>query len=38
MTIETWLKGLGLERYLELFQKNDIDEDVLPDLTESDLE
>ncbi|MGI9507231.1 MAG: AAA family ATPase, partial [Geminicoccaceae bacterium] len=38
MTIETWLKGLGLERYLELFHENDIDEDVLPDLTESDLE
>lgn len=38
MTIETWLKGLGLERYLELFHENDIDEDVLSDLTETDLE
>ena len=38
MTIETWLKGLGLERYLDLFYENDIDQDVLPDLTETDLE
>jgi len=38
MTIETWLKELGLERYLDLFHENDIDQDVLPDLTEADLE
>ncbi|MGH1478754.1 MAG: AAA family ATPase [Geminicoccales bacterium] len=38
MTIEAWLKELGLERYLDLFHENDIDQDILPDLTETDLE
>jgi len=37
-TIEAWLKEIGLERYLELFQDNDIEPDVLPDLSEADLE
>ncbi|MEM7045585.1 MAG: adenylate/guanylate cyclase domain-containing protein [Pseudomonadota bacterium] len=37
-TIETWLKEIGLERYLELFRDNDIEPDVLPDLTETDFE
>lgn len=38
MTIETWLAELKLERYAGLFAENDIDLDVLQDLTESDLE
>ena len=37
-TIEAWLKEIGLERYLELFQDNDIDPEILPDLTEADFE
>ena len=35
--ITTWLKDLGLERYSELFVKNEIDFDVLPELTSEDL-
>ena len=29
--------GLGLERYAQAFRDNDIDADVLPDLTDDDL-
>jgi predicted ATPase/class 3 adenylate cyclase len=35
--IATWLKTLDLERYLTAFQQNDIDADVLPELTAEDL-
>jgi class 3 adenylate cyclase/tetratricopeptide (TPR) repeat protein len=33
-----WLASLGLERYAERFEQDRIDLDVLPDLTEADLE
>jgi class 3 adenylate cyclase/tetratricopeptide (TPR) repeat protein len=35
--IEEWLGQLGLGRYAAVFAENDIDFDVLPDLTEEDL-
>jgi class 3 adenylate cyclase/tetratricopeptide (TPR) repeat protein len=35
--VDEWLKGLGLSRYSELFAKNEVDLEVLPDLTEEDL-
>ncbi len=38
MDVEAWLRELGLERYVEAFQENDIDDEVLPDLNDSDLE
>ena len=31
-----WLEQLGLSKYLDVFQENDIDIEVLPELTESD--
>jgi class 3 adenylate cyclase/tetratricopeptide (TPR) repeat protein len=37
-SVATWLKGLGLERYAQVFADNDVDFDVLPYLTEADLE
>jgi class 3 adenylate cyclase len=36
--IATWLRELGLERYEQAFRENDIDVDLLSDLTEADLE
>src|SRR5512144_1243337 len=33
-----WLRGLGLGQYETLFRQNEISADVLPDLTETDLE
>jgi predicted ATPase/class 3 adenylate cyclase len=38
MDIATWLRDLGLERYISTFHDNDIDQEVLPDLNDSDLE
>lgn len=38
MDVAAWLRGLGLERYEQLFRDNDIDAEVLGDLTERDLE
>jgi hypothetical protein len=35
--IEAWLRGLGLEKYIELFAANAVGLDVLPDLTDADL-
>jgi len=35
--IDQWLKGLGLSKYSELFAENEVDLEVLPDLTEQDL-
>jgi class 3 adenylate cyclase/tetratricopeptide (TPR) repeat protein len=35
--VDEWLKGLGLSRYAELFAENEVDLEVLPDLTEEDL-
>jgi class 3 adenylate cyclase len=36
--VGTWLRGLGLERYEQAFRDNDVDAEVLPELTEADLE
>ena len=36
--LETWLAAHGLEQYAPQFVDNDIDFEVLGDLTESDLE
>ena len=38
MDVAAWLQGLGLEQYETLFRENDIDAEVLSDLTEGDLE
>src|SRR5271169_6680468 len=38
MDVAVWLRGLGLEQYETLFRKNDIDAEVLSDLTDGDLE
>jgi len=35
--IAHWLEGLGLGRYAETFARNDIDLEVLPDLSDDDL-
>jgi class 3 adenylate cyclase len=35
--VAAWLRGLGLGRYAEAFRANDIDADVLPELTAEDL-
>ena len=37
-TIATWLGRLGLEQYAKTFSDNAVDMEVLPDLTEADLE
>ena len=38
MDIAAWLRGLSLERYAEAFRDNAIELEVLPELTETDLE
>ena len=38
MDVVGWLRSLGLGQYEATFRANEIDTDVLPDLTESDLE
>jgi class 3 adenylate cyclase len=38
LDIADWLHGLALERYVEAFRANAIEVEVLPDLTEADLE
>jgi hypothetical protein len=37
MDIAAWLRGLGLERYEPTFRVNEIDVEVLPELTEAHL-
>jgi class 3 adenylate cyclase/predicted ATPase len=37
MDVVAWLRGLGLERYAPAFRDNDIDGEVLPELTSDDL-
>ena len=37
MDIGGWLRGLGLGRYEATFCDNEIDGDVLPELTDQDL-
>lgn len=38
MDVHEWLTRLGLGRYEATFQENRIDADILPDLTDADLE
>jgi class 3 adenylate cyclase len=38
MDVATWLRGLGLGQYASTFRENEIEADVLPELTEADLE
>jgi class 3 adenylate cyclase/predicted ATPase len=38
LDIAAWLRGLGLERYVQAFRDNAVDEEVLPELDEGDLE
>ena len=38
MDIAAWLRDLGLERYAETFRDHEIDAEVLPELSDSDLE
>ena len=37
MDVAAWLRGLGLERYAPAFRDNEIDGEVLPELTAEDL-
>jgi class 3 adenylate cyclase len=37
MDVAAWLRDLGLARYEPLFRENEVDADLLPELTESDL-
>ncbi len=37
MDVAAWLRGLGLERYAPAFHDNDVDGEVLPELTSDDL-
>jgi class 3 adenylate cyclase len=37
MDVVAWLRGLGLERYAPAFRDNDVDGEVLPELTSDDL-
>src|SRR5215470_15573261 len=37
MDIAAWLRGLGLELYAPAFRDNDVDVEVLPELTAEDL-
>ena len=38
MDLGGWLRSLGLEQYEPVFRENEIDSEVLSELTESDLE
>jgi class 3 adenylate cyclase len=37
MDVGTWLRGVGLGQYEQAFRDNDVDDEVLPDLTAEDL-
>ena len=37
MDVAAWLRGLGLEQYVELFRDNDIDREILRGMTAEDL-
>ena len=37
MDVSAWLRGLGLEHYTPAFRDNDIDAEILPELTADDL-
>src|SRR4051794_3587852 len=38
MDVGTWLRGIGLGQYESAFRDNEIEADILSDLTEADLE
>ena len=38
MEIAVWLRKLGLERYEQAFRDDEVDWELLPELTEGDLE
>jgi class 3 adenylate cyclase len=38
MDVAAWLRGLGLGQYVGTFRESEIEADVLPELTEADLE
>jgi len=38
MDVGAWLQGLGLGQYEAAFRQNEIDAEILPDLTDQDLE
>jgi SAM domain (Sterile alpha motif) len=38
VNIRTWLHGLGLAQYEPIFRENAIATEILPELTEADLE
>src|SRR5262245_61249536 len=38
MNVEQWLRDWGLQQYVAIFRDNAIDAEVLPELTETDLE
>src|SRR5258708_23168427 len=37
MDVAAWFRGLGLEQYARAFRDNDVDGEVLPELTTDDL-
>jgi hypothetical protein len=37
MDVAAWLRGLGLEQYAPAFRDNDVDVEVLPELSADDL-
>src|SRR6516162_8985943 len=37
MDVAAWLRSLGLERYEPTFRENEVDADLVPELTEADL-
>jgi hypothetical protein len=37
MDVAAWLRGLGLEQYAPAFRDNDVDGEVLPQMTADDL-
>jgi len=37
MDVAAWLRGLGLDLYAPAFRDNDVDGEVLPELTADDL-
>ncbi|UQD96026.1 adenylate/guanylate cyclase domain-containing protein [Bradyrhizobium japonicum] len=38
MDVEKWLRGLGLQQYVAAFRDNAVDPEILPELTDADLE
>src|SRR6516165_376481 len=38
MDVAEWLRTLGLEQYEPLFRRNAIDDEILPELTDAELE